>query len=76
MAMWEENSVLKKGQIQIFNFMDLFKDIKKSGNDKLKKEAKHELSELGGEKKAEAYEKKVKKSKKEALEKKKKGGRE
>lgn len=56
--------------------MDLFKKIEKGDTKDLKKTAKHELSELGGEKKAEAYEKKVKKSKKEALEKKKKGGRE
>lgn len=56
--------------------MDLFKTIEKSGNKKLKHEAKHELEELGGEKRAEAYEKKIKKSKKEALEKKKKGSRE
>lgn len=56
--------------------MDLFKTLEHGKDKKLKKEAKHELSELGGEKKAEAYEKKVKKSKKEALEKKKKGGRE
>lgn len=56
--------------------MDLFKTIEHGHNKKLKKEAKHELSELGGEKQAEAYEKRVKKSKKEALEKKKRGGRE
>jgi len=56
--------------------MDLFRDIAKGKDKELKKEAKHELSELGGEKRAEAYEKRVKKSKKEALEKKKKGGRE
>ncbi len=43
--------------------MDLFKDIKEGKfgrSTKLKREAKHELKELGGEKKAEAYEKKVK----------------
>lgn len=44
--------------------MDLFRDIKKGkfGNDPhLKKEAKHELKELGGEKVAEKHEEKVKK---------------
>lgn len=56
--------------------MDLFKDIAKGKDKKLKKEAKHELYELGGEKKAEAYEKRIKTSKKEALEKKRRGGRE
>lgn len=43
--------------------MDLFADIKsgKFGKSKaLKKESKHELKELGGEKKAEKYEKEVK----------------
>lgn len=43
--------------------MDLFRDIKKGKfghNPKLKKEAKHELKELGGEKAAQAHEKKVK----------------
>ena len=40
--------------------MDLFRDIahnKYGDNKKLKKEAKHELKELGGKKKAEKYEK-------------------
>lgn len=59
--------------------MDLFRDISKGkhfSKSELKKEAMHELSELGGEKKAEAYEKKVKASKKKVLEsKKKQGGR-
>lgn len=47
--------------------MDLFRDIKKGKfgqNPKLKKEAKHELNELGGEKVAEAHEKKVEMAKK------------
>lgn len=42
--------------------MDLFKDIAKGKfgkSGKLKKEAKHELKELGGKKKAEAYEKAI-----------------
>jgi hypothetical protein len=56
--------------------MDLFRDIEKGHNKKLKHEAKHELEELGGEKQAEAYEKRIKAKKKEALEKKKRGGRE
>lgn len=56
--------------------MDLFKDIAKGKNKDLKKEAKYELSELGGEKKAEAYEKKVKQAKKKALDKKRQGSRE
>ena len=56
--------------------MDLFKDIKAHGSKHLKKEAKHELAELGGEKRAEAYEKRIKDSKKKALEKKKHGSRE
>lgn len=56
--------------------MDLFKTIAKGHDKKLKHEAKHELHELGGEKKAEAYERKVKDKKKDSLEKKKKGGRE
>ena len=40
--------------------MDLFRDIEKGKygkNPKLKKEAKHELKELGGKKKAEKFEK-------------------
>ena len=53
--------------------MDLFKTIAKGKDKDLKKEAKHELSELGGEEKAEAYEKKVKEAKKKALLKKKQG---
>lgn len=43
--------------------MDLFNHIEKGKfghNPKLKREAKHELKELGGEKAAEAHEKKVK----------------
>lgn len=43
--------------------MDLFKDIfkgKKFSPNKLKKEAKHELHELGGMKKAQRYEKALK----------------
>ena len=43
--------------------MDLFRDISKGkyGNNKeLKKESKHELAELGGEKRAEKFEKCVK----------------
>lgn len=56
--------------------MDLFKNIAKGKDKELKKEAKHELSELGGEKKAEAYEKKIKDAKRKALEKKKQGSRE
>lgn len=46
--------------------MDLFRDIKKGkfGNNKrLKREATHELDELGGEERAEKYEKDVKKIK-------------
>lgn len=45
------------------NKMDLFRDINKGkfgNNPKLKREAKHELGELGGEKLAEAHEKRVK----------------
>lgn len=56
--------------------MDLFKTIEKEGSKELKKEAKHELSELGGKKKAESYEKKIKNAKKAALDKKKQGSRE
>ena len=56
--------------------MDLFKTIQHGKDKNLKKEAKHELNELGGEKKAEAYEKKVKKAKKEVLDKKRQGSRE
>jgi hypothetical protein len=47
--------------------MDLFRDIKKGkfgNNPKLKREAKHEVKELGGEKVAEAHEKKVEMAKK------------
>ncbi len=47
--------------------MDLFKDIargKKFTNKGLKKEAKHELKELGGMKKAEKYEKALSRMKK------------
>ncbi len=43
--------------------MDLFRDIAKGEfgkSRKLKKEAKHELKELGGKRKAEALEKKIK----------------
>ena len=46
--------------------MDLFRDIKKGkfgSNPKLKHEAKHELKELGGAKKAEKYEKAIKRMK-------------
>lgn len=47
--------------------MDLFKDIargKSFTRVQLKNKAKHELQELGGYKKAEAYEKALKKAKK------------
>lgn len=47
--------------------MDLFRDIQKGKfgkSKKLKMEAKHELKELGGKKKAEAYEKALKRMKK------------
>lgn len=47
--------------------MDLFKDIskgKKFTKSSLKKEAKHELKELGGMKRAEVYEKAIEKCKK------------
>ena len=43
--------------------MDLFRDIKRGKfgkSKKLKYEAKHELEELGGEKRAERYEAKIK----------------
>ena len=49
------------------NNMDLFRDIKKGkfgNNPKLKREAKHELKELGGPKRAEAHEKKIEMAKK------------
>lgn len=47
--------------------MDLFRDIakgKRFTKSALKKEAKHELKELGGPKKAAAYERALKKMKK------------
>jgi hypothetical protein len=40
--------------------MDLFRYAEHSKDKKLKKMARHELKELGGEKRAEAYEKKIK----------------
>lgn len=46
--------------------MDLFRDIKRGKSftkSKLKREAEHELKELGGMKKAEAYEKALKRAK-------------
>ena len=57
----QKEKLLKNVKVILdYNFMDLFRDIEKGKygkNPKLKKEAKHELKELGGKKRAEKFEK-------------------